>query len=210
MVRNHLGRDTRPGGEHVLMGTHNRLLSLATPDFPLAYLEIIAINPAAELPAASVAQGRKRWFDLDNPALQARLAKSGPELVHWVARSTALQTHLEAFNAAGLQPGTPVAASRPTPQGLLQWQMVLRPDGALLHGGAVPTLIQWQGPHPVQTMPASGLQLQGLQLGGPLPAGLRPWLRLPGLSFSEEAGSPALVARLQTPLGLKPLQSQAA
>lgn len=204
-----LGVTPGPGGEHVLMGTHNRLLSLATPDFPLAYLEIIAINPAAEFPSLGTTQGRKRWFDLDNPALQARLANSGPELVHWVARSTALQTHLEAFNAAGLQPGAPVAASRPTPQGLLQWQMVLRPDGALLHGGAVPTLIEWQGPHPVQTMPASGLQLQGLQLGGPLPAALRPWLRLPGLSFNEAQGRPALVARLHTPLGPRPLQSQA-
>jgi hypothetical protein len=129
--------------------------------------------------------------------------------VHWVARSTALHTHLEAFNAAGLEPGAPVAASRPTPQGLLQWQMVLRPDGALLHRGAVPTLIEWQGPHPVQTMPASGLQLQGLQLGGALPAGLRPWLRLPGLSLGAAAEAPALVALLQTPLGPKQLQSRA-
>jgi hypothetical protein len=29
------------------MGTHNRLLSVASPEFPAAYLEIIAINPIA-------------------------------------------------------------------------------------------------------------------------------------------------------------------
>lgn len=200
-----LGVTPGPGGEHALMGTHNRLLSLDSPAFPLAYLEIIAINPAAPHPA----EGRKRWFGLDDPQLQTRLAQHGPQLVHWVARSTALHTHVDAFTALGLQPGTPVAASRPTPDGLLQWQMVLRPDGALLDGGAVPTLIQWLGRHPAQTMPASGLVLQGLQVGAALPAGLRQLLRLPGLRFGDEAGSPALCASLLTPLGPRLLHSSA-
>ncbi len=198
-----LGVTPGPGGNHALMGTHNRLLSLATPSFPLAYLEIIAINPAAPGPA----DGRQRWFGLDEPALQARLARNGPELVHWVARSTALDLHRAGLVALGLQVGVPVAASRPTPSGLLQWQMVLRPDGTLLHGGALPTLIQWQGPHPAQSMPSSGLTLQGLQLGGALPAGVRPLLQLAALRFTNEPGSPALVARLQTPRGPQQLTS---
>jgi hypothetical protein len=42
-----LGVTPGPGGEHPLMGTHNRLLRIATPDFPNAYFEIIAINPVA-------------------------------------------------------------------------------------------------------------------------------------------------------------------
>ena len=42
-----LGVTPGPGGEHPLMGTHNRLLRIATADFPHAYLEIIAINPVA-------------------------------------------------------------------------------------------------------------------------------------------------------------------
>ena len=48
-----LGVTPGPGGEHPLMGTHNRLLRLrtsndqATTQQGAAYLEIIAINPAA-------------------------------------------------------------------------------------------------------------------------------------------------------------------
>ena len=42
-----LGVTPGPGGEHALMGTHNRLLSLASPAYPQAYLELIAINPGA-------------------------------------------------------------------------------------------------------------------------------------------------------------------
>ena len=198
-----LGVTPGPGGEHALMGTHNRLLSLATPTFPLAYLEIIAINPDAPGPT----DGRKRWFGLDDPALHARLAADGPQLIHWVARSTALDMHRFSFIAMGLQPGVPVAASRPTHNGLLQWQMLLRPDGALLHRGALPTLIQWQGPHPALTMPASGLTLHGLQLAGALPAGVQSLLRLPALRCTDDAGQPALTATLQTPLGLRALSS---
>jgi len=36
-----------PGGEHAQYGTHNRLAKIATPAHPLAYLEIIAIDPGA-------------------------------------------------------------------------------------------------------------------------------------------------------------------
>ena len=201
--QNTLGVTPGPGGEHPQMGTHNRLLSLATANFPLAYLEVIAINPAAPGPA----EGRKRWFGLDDPALQARLAAGGPQLIHWVARSTALDMHRFSFIALGLQPGVPVAASRPIPGGLLQWQMLLRPDGALLHRGALPTLIQWQGPHPAATMPASGVTLQGLQLAGALPGGVQSLLRLPALRCADDAQMPALTATLQTPLGLRALSS---
>ena len=185
------------------MGTHNRLMSLAAPNFPLAYLEIIAINPAAPGPAV----GHKRWFGLDDPALQARLLAGGPQLIHWVARSTVLDLHRLSFTALGLQPGVAVAASRPTPGGLLQWQMLLRSDGALLHAGAVPTLIQWQGTHPVSSMPSSGVSLQGLQLAGALPSGVQSLLHMPALRCADDAQLPALTATLQTPQGLLALTS---
>ena len=203
-----LGVTPGPGGEHALMGTHNRLLSLASAAFPLAYLEIIAINPAAAAPAG----GRKRWFGLDNPALQTRLAHHGPHLIHWVARSTALDVHRQSLTTLGLPAGEPVAASRPTPNGILKWQMLLRDDGTLLFNGALPTLIQWQGPHPVQSMPASGVILQRLQLGGRLPAGVQALLRVPELHFlpqgTHEHGidePSALTAVFDTPLGEKTL-----
>ena len=74
-----LGVAPDPGGEHGWMGTHNRLLNIASAQFPRAYLEIIAINPLARAP------DRIRWFDLDQPALQQAIA-AGPALIHWVAR----------------------------------------------------------------------------------------------------------------------------
>jgi Glyoxalase-like domain len=40
-----LGVAPAPGGEHPLMGTHNRLLRIATVNYPRAYLEIIAAQP---------------------------------------------------------------------------------------------------------------------------------------------------------------------
>ncbi len=45
-----LGITPGPGGEHTLYGTHNRLFKVASPDNPMAYVEIIAINPAAVRP----------------------------------------------------------------------------------------------------------------------------------------------------------------
>ena len=81
-----LGVTPGPGGQHPLMSTHNRMLKIASAAFPLAYLEIIAIDPAAPAP------GRARWFGLDEPALQARVQRS-PQLVHLVARSAQLDMH---------------------------------------------------------------------------------------------------------------------
>jgi hypothetical protein len=51
-----LGVAPAAGGEHPLMGTHNRLLQLSGPAHPRAYLEIIAINPIA---TPAIADGRK-------------------------------------------------------------------------------------------------------------------------------------------------------
>ena len=43
-----LGITPGPGGEHAQFGTHNRLFKIANPTNPLAYLEIIAIDPDAK------------------------------------------------------------------------------------------------------------------------------------------------------------------
>src|SRR5215218_1565290 len=77
-----LGVTPGAGGEHPLMGTHNRLLRIATVDHPRAYFEIIAVDPA--VPAAP--QGRRRWYDLDDAALRDTVRVQGPRLVHWVAQ----------------------------------------------------------------------------------------------------------------------------
>jgi hypothetical protein len=59
-----LGITPAAGGEHEKYGTHNRLFKIATPAFPVAYLEIIAINPDAVIekkPPPTRAFGRWGW-----------------------------------------------------------------------------------------------------------------------------------------------------
>ena len=80
-----LGVTPGPGGEHPLFGTHNRLLSVAAAAFPLAYLEIIAINNEAASAGTAGATGRKRWFDMDDEALRRDVRQHGPRLIHRAA-----------------------------------------------------------------------------------------------------------------------------
>jgi hypothetical protein len=196
-----LGVTPGPGGQHALMGTHNRLLKIATPAFAKAYLEIIAIDPDAPDPPAP---GRTRWFALDDAAQHARIAQA-PRLVHMVARSTMLDMHRWGLITVGHKPGDPVNLSRPTPQGDLRWQMLVREDGAWDCGGALPTLLQWQGAHPTDAMPDSGLTLRALTLHG-VPERARQVLRLRGVAVLAEPG-PAVRAVLGTPLGEVTLES---
>ena len=194
-----LGVAPGPGGQHALMGTHNRLLKIATDSYPDAYLEIIAIDPAAPPP------GRARWFGLDQPALQARLQDAGPRLVHSVARSTMLDMHRWGLITVGCKPGDPVSASRATLAGELRWQILLRDDGGMDCAGALPTLLQWHSAHPAQAMPDSGVTLQALVLRG-VPDRARDVLRLRGVQVSAEPGTP-ITATLATPRGSVVLQS---
>jgi hypothetical protein len=189
-----LGVTPAPGGRHPLFGTHNRLLAIGSPAYPQAYLEVIAIDPEAPPPA------RPRWFGLDEADLSA-----GPRLIHWVGRSTALAAHRAALVAAGESPGEPVAASRETARGLLQWQILVPADGRLRHGGALPTLIQWQGEHPADSLPASGVMLQALTINR-VPPRAREVLGLRGVAVADDDG-PALRAQLATPRGEATLTS---
>ena len=196
-----LGVTPGPGGQHPLMGTHNRLLKVATPAYPGAYLEIIAIDPEAASPQ------RARWFGLDDPALQKRL-QAGPQLIHLVARSTMLDMHRWGLITVGLKPGNPVAASRETPAGTLSWEILVADDGRLDCGGALPTIIQWKGPHPTDRMPDSGVTLTSLTLHG-ISDRARQVLRLPGvqvLPLFESAESAEWVHRANTDDLAKPAE----
>jgi hypothetical protein len=207
-----LGVPPGPGGQHPMFSTHNRLLRLdglapesapgigsrATDDaapvrYAQAYLEIIAIDPAASAPS------RPRWFALDDPAMQERL-RSGPKLVHAVMRSSNLEMHRWGLITLGHAVGDILSASRPTPQGLLQWRIVVRGDGGLMCGGALPTLIEWTGRHPCEAMPPSPLRLEELRLSGIAPR-VRQLLQVPHLRYDDSPEAPALSARLLTPRG---------
>lgn len=194
-----LGLTPGPGGQHALMGTHNRLFSIASPRYPRAYFEIIAIDPGAPPPA------RRRWFDMDDVALRERVQRQGPQLAHFVARIPDARAAVAALRARGIERGTVLQAERATPQGLLQWQITVRDDGQRLVDGALPTLIQWGAVHPADSMPVSGVTLESLAVQHPQADALADAYRVIGLDHVAVQPGPAqLRAQLQTPRG--PLQ----
>lgn len=182
-----LGVAPLPGGRHALMGTHNRLLNLSGETFPRCYLEIIAVDPEAPPP------GRARWFGLD------QRPPGPPALWHLVARSTMLDMHRWGLIHKQADPGLPLSMQR----GDHRWQILVRDDGRRL--GVLPTLIQWDGAHPAERLPDSGLRLRSVRLDG-LPAAQREVLRLRGVG-GDAALAPRLTVVLDTPLGERRLDS---
>lgn len=184
-----LGVDLSPGGKHARMGTHNRLLRLGA----TSYLELIAIDPQATAPA------HPRWFELDERAMQTRLA-AGPRLVHWVAR----------VEKTGL-PALPfdVGPWETFQRGDLSWQLTVRADGVLPANGVVPSLICWDGAaHPAARLPDVGVTLEGLELGHPRAVEVQRQLDLLGLDVRcARAPVPRIVAHLRTPSGQTTLAS---
>ncbi|KIQ29621.1 hypothetical protein RT97_18820 [Variovorax paradoxus] len=203
-----LGVTPGPGGTHPLMGTHNRLLNVAGDAFPRAYAEIIAIEPGKQ-PSRS---GTRRWFDLDDAALQAGLAQHGPHLIHFVARvpdAVAATRALAHEEHAHIDRGQLLEASRDTPAGRLEWQITVRDDGQRLFYGALPTLIQWGPVHPTDAMPASGLVLRSLRAAHPRAPALSGALSAIGMgALKVDAGPPNLVAVFDTPRGPVTLESK--
>lgn len=203
-----LGITPGRGGEHPLMGTHNRLFSIASAAFPEAYLEIIAINKIAN---GARPDSSKCWFDLDDEALASTLRTSGPQLVHFVASVPNAVQAVEALTAVGIDRGEVLQASRQSDQGLLRWKITVRNDGQRLFHGALPTLIEWDGVKPGSILPASGITLQALEARQPQPEALRTAWQAIGLAgLALLPGPPALMATLQTPKGRITLDSRGA
>jgi Glyoxalase-like domain len=146
-VESALGVEMSPGGKHDFMATHNCILKLGEG----MYLEVIAIDPEVPPP------NRKRWFDLDNPALQKSLSE-GPRIVHWVVRTRDIE------QSAGALTGPVIAANR----GQLHWKITVPDDGSLPFAGAFPSLIEWPaGPHITSRMSESGCAFQKLTVNHP-------------------------------------------
>ena len=207
-----LGITPAAGGEHEKYGTHNRLFKIATPAFPVAYLEIIAINPDAVIEKKPTPT---RWFDLDNSQLQAELLKS-PSLIHFVANTSNIQDARHAWKAQGIDRGPVIHASRKTPKGLLQWQITVRLDGDRLFDGTLPTLIQWGKPeaadpmhlHPRNHLPRSGVSLKSLTVSHPSANKIQAAYDAISLGHIAVSEGPAnILATLQTPKGLVTLES---
>jgi hypothetical protein len=208
-----LGITPQAGGEHEQFGTHNRLFKIATPRYPMAYFEIIAINPAA---SAQKRNANKRWFDLDNPALQASIAQE-PRFIHCVVNTTDIQFASNTWKAQDLDTGPVVQAQRQSDKGPLQWQITVRQDGQRLLAGTLPTLIQWGKPddaepmrlHPRNSLPRSGVSLQNITVTHPAADALKTAYEavyLKDIAISE--GEANISAYLQTPKGLVVLHSR--
>ena len=201
-----LGITPGPGGEHPLMGTHNRLFSVASALYPKVYLEIIAIDKGA---ACARIQGERRWFDLDDEALRQQLKQSGPQLVHFVASTPRAAPAVQALAASGIDRGMLLEASRMTAHGLLSWKITVRADGQRLMNGTLPTLIEWTGVHPTDNMPASGITLQSLAASQPEAETLQAaYAAIGSHGVTVNQGPANLIATLQTSRGLVTLESR--
>ena len=220
-----LGITPNEGGEHKQFGTHNCLFKIATPQYPLAYFEIIAIKPDATNSIASQAIntpaiGQKRinsarWFDMDDAELQKAVAVE-PRLVHFVAQTADIQAAKSALKLQGIDRGTAVEASRHTRKGRLEWKITVRDDGQRLFNGTLPSLIQWGKNadaeplrlHPRNTLPRSGVSLQSVAVTSLSSDKLQAAYTAIGLSGVTIAqGEPNLTVTLRTPKGVVTLQS---
>jgi hypothetical protein len=183
-VQDVLGVEMGPGGQHPLMGTHNRLIGLGS----ACYLEVIAIDPKAPPPV-----GLKRWFGLDGTQDVRRRWDEGRRLAAWVARVADLDAAIKGQSSLY---GEATQLSR----GALTWRFGVRADGQIPARGAAPYLIEWpDGKGPAATMPASGLTLRRLVVTSPDPAMLP---AAPAGVAYEKGAEVALVAEIATPRGI--------
>jgi hypothetical protein len=179
-VEDSLGVKLGAIGQHVQMGTHNRLLSLG----PEQYLEVIAIDPDAPRPV------NPRWFDLDN-------FSGAPRLTNWICRCDNLAKILsKAPDGAGQIVGFE--------RGAYRWDMAVPNDGKLPFSGAFPALIEWHGAaHPCAALPDQGCRLTRFEVGCSDRMGLMGALgaldppELPVFSEQDDG----FVLTLQTPRG---------
>lgn len=193
-IRDMLGVEIPRGGEHVRMGTHNCLMQIGSG----AYLEVIAINPAAPF------SDRPRWFGLDNPTVRAALEQE-PSLLTWVVNTCDISASLQQTEFSF---GNVEAMSRND----LKWLITIPTDGNPPEGGVIPMLIQWQNCiHPADSMTESGCSLEKLEIYHAQPEAIAAVLKTIGAWGLVEiqalpAGSrPYLAARILTPSGSRVL-----
>jgi hypothetical protein len=180
-VEERFGVRAAGGGQHLGLGTHNRLLALG----PHTYLEIIAPDPRQPEPAAP------RPFGVDGV--------TEPGLAGWAVACDDIDRAREEAVAAGFDPGEVIDGQRRTASGeVVRWRLTSN----ALAGGVVPFLISWGGaPSPALSAPA-GLVLESLHVEHPDPALVAPRLRALGADVEVRlAAAPGLVAQLAGPTG---------
>ncbi len=173
------------GGQHVGLGTHNRLLALG----PHTYLELVAPDPAQPEPALP------RPFGVGGMA--------GPGLVGWALACTDVDRAREDAAARGLDPGPVIDGERHTPEGaVVRWRLTTN----ALQGGVIPFLISWGAtPSPATTAP-QGLVLEAFHVEHPEDVSAQ--LRALGTDVEVRQGpEPALKARVSGPRGTHTLST---
>lgn len=181
-----LGVEVPRGGKHDAMSTHNCVMQAGNESF----FELIAIDPDAPAP------GRTRWFTLDDPQTQARLAER-PRALCWVVNTDDLDGVIA---ASPVDLGEVVDFAR----GDRTWRLTVPQDGSLLMGGLLPAFIEWSpGPHPSTGQQDLGATLTRVHLRHPDPDALTATLK--ALSVDHLAtvttGDAALSFELETPSG---------
>ena len=139
-----------PGGEHQIMGTHNKLLKLQSD----IYLEVIANNPNVDKPS------RRRWFSLDEARTKEKI-KQSPRALCWVLEVDNIENTVK---KCGYNPGEILQISR----GELTWKITVPSNGRLVDNGVLPTLIEWPSDqHPSKKLTNSKVSINKLSLFHP-------------------------------------------
>ena len=181
-----LGATLPMGSKHDAMSTHNCVCQAGNESF----LELIAIDPDAPDP------GRVRWFTLDDPATQARIAE-GPKALCWVVNTPDLNAVVA---ASPVDLGEVVHFQR----GDRTWRLTVPKDGSLPEGGLIPAFIEWSpGPHPSTGQQDVGVRLESIQLQHPDPDSLGAILAALNVDHlaTISEGPRALSFALSTPSG---------
>ena len=151
-LQEQLGVEIPRGGKHPAMSTHNCLAQSGNSSF----IELISIDPEAPDP------GRVRWFTLDDPKTQARIAEA-PKALCWVVNTDDLEAVIA---ASPVDLGEVLELSR----GDLSWKLTVPKDGSLVEGGLLPAFIEWsREPHPSSGMQDIGVELKTVRLTHPDP-----------------------------------------
>ena len=141
-----------PGGEHIIMGTHNKLLKLQSN----IYLEVIANNPNVSKPS------RQRWFSLDESSIKEKIKKS-PRLLCWVLEVDNIE---DTVKKCGYNPGEILQLSRDE----LTWKVTVPSNGKLVENGVLPVLIEWpSNQHPSKKLNNSKVSINKISLFHPEP-----------------------------------------
>ena len=181
-----LGVTVPDGSKHTLMSTHNCVMQSGNETF----FELIAIDPDAPDP------GRARWFTLDFPETQDKIAER-PRALCWVVSTDRLD---ELVASSPVRLGEIVTFVR----GERSWRLTVPKDGHLPEGGLLPGFIEWSpGPHPSTAQQNLGVTLTHVRLSSPDPDGLKAKLAALGVDHLAEVrqGEAGLSFVLDTPNG---------